>query len=93
MGTHFLDCLFSPNAIAVFGASERPDAVGNRVFFNLCNDGFNGQVYAINPKHQCLVSLMIAVERWENHFQRLRANITSEYWGRIVLGSFAPQLV
>jgi acetyltransferase len=52
MGTHFLDCLFSPNAIAVFGASERPDAVGNRVFFNLCNDGFDGPVYAINPKHK-----------------------------------------
>lgn len=52
MGTHFLDCLFSPNAIAVFGASERPDAVGNRVFFNLSSNGFNGQVYAVNPKYK-----------------------------------------
>jgi len=28
MGTHFLDRLFAPQAIAVFGASENPDAVG-----------------------------------------------------------------
>lgn len=52
MGTHYLDHLFSPSAIAVFGASERPDAVGNRVFHNLCNEGFPGSVYAINPKHK-----------------------------------------
>ena len=49
--------------------------------------------YSIQAEHPRLPSLMIAAERWESHFQRLRANITSEYWGRIVLGSFAPQLV
>lgn len=54
MGTHFLDRLFSPRAIAVFGASERADAVGGRVFDNLLEAGFSGPVYAINPKYKVL---------------------------------------
>jgi len=52
MGTHYLDHLFAPQAIAVFGASERPDAVGARVFDNLRQAGFAGPVYAINPKYK-----------------------------------------
>ena len=54
MGTHFLDRLFAPRAIAVFGASEHPDAVGGRVFDNLHNSGFAGPIHAINPKYQRL---------------------------------------
>ena len=54
MGTHFLDHLFSPQAIAVFGASERFDSVGGRVFENLRKAGFSGPLYAINPKHKHL---------------------------------------
>ncbi|MDH5354892.1 MAG: bifunctional acetate--CoA ligase family protein/GNAT family N-acetyltransferase [Gammaproteobacteria bacterium] len=52
MGTHYLDHLFSPQAIAVFGASERPESVGNRVFENLLSGGFDRPIYAINPKHR-----------------------------------------
>lgn len=52
MGTHYLDHLFSPQAIAVFGASERPESVGNRVYENLLGGGFRGPIYAINPKHK-----------------------------------------
>jgi len=51
MGTHFLDRLFAPRAIAVFGASERSDAVGGRVYDNLRTAGFTGPIYAINPKY------------------------------------------
>jgi acetyltransferase len=54
MGTHYLDYLFSPAAIAVFGASERPGSVGNRVFENLRQAGFSGPIYAINPKYKQL---------------------------------------
>ncbi|MDX2504524.1 MAG: bifunctional acetate--CoA ligase family protein/GNAT family N-acetyltransferase [Gammaproteobacteria bacterium] len=54
MGTHFLDCLFSPQSIAVFGASERSDAVGGRVFDNLRKGGFSGPIYGINPKYKRL---------------------------------------
>ena len=54
MGTHFLDSLFDPKAIAVFGASKRPDSVGNRVFNNIRQAGFSGELYAINPKYRHL---------------------------------------
>ena len=52
MGSHFLDHLFSPRSIAVFGASERPDSVGGRVFSNLLQSGFPGPLYPVNPKHK-----------------------------------------
>ncbi len=54
MAAHFLDRLFAPQAIAVFGASERADAVGGRVFDNLRDAGFSGPIYAINPKYKKL---------------------------------------
>jgi acetyltransferase len=54
MGRHYLDYLFSPRTIAVFGAGPAPDSVGGRVFNNLMEGGFSGPVYAINPKHQAL---------------------------------------
>ncbi len=54
MGTHFLDRLFTPRSIAVFGASENADAVGGRIFDNLHKSGFAGAIHAINPKYQQL---------------------------------------
>ncbi|MTI63622.1 MAG: bifunctional acetate--CoA ligase family protein/GNAT family N-acetyltransferase [Methylophaga sp.] len=56
MNTHYLDRLFSPRGIAVFGASEEQNAVGRRVFENLLNGDFRGPVYAINPKHKKVLS-------------------------------------
>ena len=54
MGTHFLDRLFAPRAIAVFGANERPDSVAGRVYDNLLKGGFSGPIYPINPKYRQL---------------------------------------
>jgi acetyltransferase len=51
MGPHYLDRLFAPNAVAVFGASERAGAVGARIFRNIVDGGFAGTLYPINPKH------------------------------------------
>ncbi|HEY9051632.1 MAG TPA: CoA-binding protein, partial [Gammaproteobacteria bacterium] len=51
MGPHYLDHLFSPRSIAVFGASERENALGTIVFHNLIDGGFKGELYPINPKH------------------------------------------
>lgn len=51
MGPHYLEHLFSPQAIAVFGASNRADSVGARVYHNLLDGGFAGPVYPVNPKH------------------------------------------
>ena len=51
MGKHYLNKLFEPRSVAVFGASEREGAVGTLVFSNMIQDGFSGEVYPINPKH------------------------------------------
>lgn len=51
MGPHYLEHLFTPQAIAVFGASDRPDSVAGHVYKNLLKDGFTGPVYPVNPRH------------------------------------------
>jgi acetyltransferase len=50
-----LDPLFAPNSIAVFGASERPESVGFKVYANLLEGTFAGNLYAINPKYTQLL--------------------------------------
>jgi len=50
MAKHFLERLFAPRSIALFGASVRPEAVGGRVFENLVAGGFKGPLYPINPR-------------------------------------------
>ncbi len=51
MQSHYLNPLFAPKSVAMFGASERQNSVGEVVFRNLISSGFKGEVYAINPKH------------------------------------------
>ena len=51
MNRHYLERLFTPDSIAVFGASERQESVGARVFQNIVDGGFAGPVFAINPKY------------------------------------------
>ena len=52
MGKHYLNKLFEPRSVAVFGASDREGAVGNLVFKNMIEGGFKGEVFPINPKHE-----------------------------------------
>lgn len=51
MSRHFLDHLFHPGSIAVFGASDHAQSVGAVVYRNLLEGGFSGPVHAINPKY------------------------------------------
>ena len=50
MNTHYLAPLFTPGSIVLFGASDREDSVGGIVFKNLLSSGFEGPIYAVNPK-------------------------------------------
>ncbi|MDH3924151.1 MAG: CoA-binding protein, partial [Xanthomonadales bacterium] len=50
MNTHYLTSLFTPESVALFGASDRPDSVGGIVFNNLLTSGYAGRIYAMNPK-------------------------------------------
>ncbi|MES9812346.1 MAG: GNAT family N-acetyltransferase [Candidatus Thiodiazotropha sp.] len=51
MQSHYLTSLFSPKSIAMFGASDRKNSVGEVVFKNLISSGFKGEIYPINLKH------------------------------------------
>ncbi|HEY6094144.1 MAG TPA: bifunctional acetate--CoA ligase family protein/GNAT family N-acetyltransferase [Gallionellaceae bacterium] len=50
MSQHYLTPLFAPRSVAVFGASDRADAVGQIVFANMLASGYQGALYPINPK-------------------------------------------
>jgi acetyltransferase len=45
-----LDKIFSPQRVAVIGASDSPSSVGYTVLRNLVGSGFRGVVYPVNPK-------------------------------------------
>ncbi len=51
MSQHHLKPLFAPKSVAVFGASDRIDAVGQIVFQNMLQSGYQGALYPINPTH------------------------------------------
>ena len=50
MNTHYLSSLFKPESVVLFGASDKQDSVGGVVFRNLLTSGFEGRIFAINPK-------------------------------------------
>jgi acetyltransferase len=51
MSKHYLTPLFAPKSVAVFGASDRVDSVGQIVFQNMLDSGFQGSLYPINSKN------------------------------------------
>jgi hypothetical protein len=51
MSQHHLKPLFAPKSVAVFGASDRIDSVGQIVFQNILQSGYQGALYPINPTH------------------------------------------
>jgi len=52
-----LDAMFSPGSIAVIGATERTGTVGRTILENLLRGSFQGNVYAVNPKHPEVLGL------------------------------------
>ncbi len=51
-----LDAMFTPGSVAIIGATDRPRTVGRTVLENLLH-GFQGAVYAVNPKHEEVLGL------------------------------------
>ncbi len=49
-GAHPLDVFFSPQRVAVIGATENPGSVGRTLFWNLISNPFGGAVFPVNPK-------------------------------------------
>jgi acetyltransferase len=52
-----LECFFSPNSVAVIGATDHPSSVGRTVVSNLRNGKFAGKVYAVNPNRSEVLGL------------------------------------
>ncbi|MFH1350777.1 MAG: CoA-binding protein [Pseudomonadota bacterium] len=48
--SHFLDRFFSPDSIAIVGATNNPHKLNYQIAGNLINLGFKGKVYPVNPK-------------------------------------------
>lgn len=40
---------FRPHAVAVIGASRKPDSIGHRLLITLLQQGFSGVIYPVNP--------------------------------------------
>ncbi|MFK5951156.1 MAG: acetate--CoA ligase family protein [Methylococcales bacterium] len=51
MVKHYLKPLFSPKSVAIFGASECQDIIGQLVFSNIRQSGFQGALYSVNPNY------------------------------------------
>ena len=51
MSIRKLNRLFQPKSVAVIGASPKEDSIGKIVLKNLTEVGFQGTVYAVNPKY------------------------------------------
>jgi acetyltransferase len=52
-----LDSMFSPQSVAVIGATEREDSVGRTVLERLRNPAFRAHIYPVNPKHTIVLGL------------------------------------
>ncbi|MGA2893909.1 MAG: bifunctional acetate--CoA ligase family protein/GNAT family N-acetyltransferase [Xanthobacteraceae bacterium] len=57
MSTYRLDKLFSPNSVAVVGASPRQKSPGHAVLNNLATAGFAGAVHLVNPEYQSIAGV------------------------------------
>ncbi len=52
-----LSPFFSPNAVAVVGASESPNSVGRTLLWNLVSNPFGGPVFPVNPKRSSVLGV------------------------------------
>ncbi|MEL7172198.1 MAG: CoA-binding protein, partial [Pseudomonadota bacterium] len=57
MTLEHVETLLSPASIAVFGATERAGSLGGAVMAQLKETGFEGPLWAVNPKHERVLGL------------------------------------
>lgn len=54
---HNLDAIFSPQSVAVIGASTTPGKVGHDIFANILKGGYTGILYPVNPNARSVLSV------------------------------------
>ena len=52
-----LDAIFSPESVAIIGASNTPGKVGHDIFANILQGGFQGTLYPVNPNAKSILSV------------------------------------
>ena len=52
-----LDAIFSPESVAVVGASTTPGKVGHDIFANILRGGYTGTLYPVNPNARSILSV------------------------------------
>jgi acetyltransferase len=52
-----LDCIFTPQSVAVVGATEKTGSVGRTILWNLISSPFGGTVFPINPKRSNVLGI------------------------------------
>jgi acetyltransferase len=52
-----LSPIFSPQSVAVIGATENPGSVGRTILENLIKGGFAGKIYPVNPKRDTVLGV------------------------------------
>ncbi|HEY9763080.1 MAG TPA: bifunctional acetate--CoA ligase family protein/GNAT family N-acetyltransferase [Trichocoleus sp.] len=52
-----LSAIFSPQAVAVIGATDRPGSVGRTLLWNLISNPFGGTVFPINPNRRSVLGI------------------------------------
>ncbi|MBW1833776.1 MAG: acetate--CoA ligase family protein [Deltaproteobacteria bacterium] len=52
-----LDAIFSPQSVAVVGASTTPGKVGHDIFANILKGGYKGILYPVNPNAKSVLSV------------------------------------
>jgi acetyltransferase len=57
MSTYRLSSVFSPQAVAVVGASPKPASLGRAILNNLRDAGFKGPIGVVNPRHAEIAGL------------------------------------
>jgi len=58
MSSAYLQRLFRPRSVAVVGANNRPQRVGNVILRNLLSGGFDGPIMPVNPRHQAVAGVL-----------------------------------
>lgn len=58
MSIRNLNFLFSPTSIALIGATDRPNSVGQVVMKNILAGGFNGPIMPVNPKRTAVCGVL-----------------------------------
>jgi acetyl coenzyme A synthetase (ADP forming)-like protein len=52
-----LDAIFSPESVAIVGASNTPGKVGHDIFANILSGHYQGTLYPVNPKARSILSV------------------------------------